>query len=573
MKNILSVVLLLSSFIITAQNIDLSESLVNAYYKGKSTAVQKSTSGHNNLWLTPILTKAFANWDELTAEAQTLFNVYSERPVFSGTELTYTSGNYLFHYTTTGTTDENVDATDLNINGVPDYVESIAEKFAQVYVKYHTTLFLTVPPGDGSDGGNSKYDVYLSNKEAGAGTYGWVDTYKAVGDNPNSVGITETQSALSFMVMRSNYNGFGDVEKAISVTVAHEYMHSIQAGYSYSIELWFMEASSTWAEEYAFPGYDDNFQYLIDFFDDPDVALNFDNDETPTDFYNHWYSTWLLLQYLTEQTNNGIVKELYERCITQTIFNAINSELSANWDSDFANFFSSFIITNAVLSQNSLHLPYVYNRADEYNDYINSYVYTFYENSSQIHYTGTDIVWDSEINGNKRLMRLSSDNFKFSSNGDFRLILSTLSTELELILVKKTASGVSVRKGDNGVINVTDYDATATYIPIVIRGDVDAKSTASVSYTLKFTEADPNSVFENNADKVVFYPNPVESILYFNVDERVEKVVIKDVLGNIVSQNEVYENSVHIGDVPAGMYFVDLYSENKKIVTGKMLFQ
>ena len=59
----------------------------------------------------------------------------------------YVITSYSIHYTKLyETTDENVDATDLNINGVPDYVESIAEKFAQVYVKYHTTLFLTVPP-------------------------------------------------------------------------------------------------------------------------------------------------------------------------------------------------------------------------------------------------------------------------------------------------------------------------------------------------------------------------------------------------------------------------------------------
>ena len=76
MKKFLAIsVILIMSVSIFAQNVELSNKLINQYKAGQLKASQKSADIHDYLWLTPILTEAVVNWDDLTEEAQNVFKV------------------------------------------------------------------------------------------------------------------------------------------------------------------------------------------------------------------------------------------------------------------------------------------------------------------------------------------------------------------------------------------------------------------------------------------------------------------------------------------------------------------
>lgn len=190
------------SFSIFAQNTELSNKLIEQYRNGQLKATTKSASIHNHLWLTPILNEVVRNWNDLTEEAKSVFSKFEEgRPTFTGTELTSESGNFLFHYTTDGGAGESVDPKDDDANGIPDFIDNMMAKFNAMYTLYHTTTHLTVPPSDGTNGGNAKYDIYVSGDIAGEGTYGYVSPEDSIGDNSNSSTLTEVNAYASYMVI------------------------------------------------------------------------------------------------------------------------------------------------------------------------------------------------------------------------------------------------------------------------------------------------------------------------------------------------------------------------------------
>ena len=310
---------------------------------------------------------ALTNWDRLTPEAKQFFNGYRNRPTIANEQL-LNLGNFRFHYTTTsGDPDIDVDATDNDSNGVPDYIDNMADIFVNmIFDDDHTTMGLSVPPPDGTTGGNALYDVYVSAAEAGSGVYGFVAAETQIGDNPNSTGLTETDAMTSYMVMRSNYSGFsGGTDTCISVTAAHEYFHAIQNGYNSEMGIWLMEMTAPWAEDYNFSGYDDNFQYLMGVFGTPDIAMNLNDNDDPDGLGGHWYATWIFWKYVTEQTDDNITKSVFERTVTNDDIDAIDNELTTNWSSDFSTMFEQFLISNIIMDSATAYDPYIYWRAYE----------------------------------------------------------------------------------------------------------------------------------------------------------------------------------------------------------------
>ncbi|MCH7733225.1 MAG: hypothetical protein IIB44_12085, partial [Candidatus Marinimicrobia bacterium] len=106
------------------------------------------------------------------------------------------------------------------------------------------------------------------------------------GNNENSE-VTEENAFTSYMVLRNNYEGFYDVSniygpisefEAVQVSVAHEFFHSIQFGYDGWEAVWLLEATATWMEDEVFDDVNDNYQYLLPWFQDPKVSLNRDSD-------------------------------------------------------------------------------------------------------------------------------------------------------------------------------------------------------------------------------------------------------------------------------------------------------
>lgn len=574
MKKLITLFLcLFMSISLFAQNVELSNSLMQQYQTGKNTAISKNATTHDHLWLTPILTQVAIHWSELTDEAKQLFKTYRSQPTLTGTELIAESGNFRFHYTLDGGAGESVNPTDVDANSIPDYVDNLISKFTAMYTLYHITTGLTVPPSDGTNGGNALYDIYISGDIAGDGTYGYVQAQDNIGDNPNSSTLTEVDAYSSFMVMRNNYAGFGDENIALSVTAAHEYMHATQNGYSVSMDSWFKEIGATWSEEFAFPGYDDNFQYLMDLFGKPDVAMNLGNGEVP-ELDNHWYSSWVFAKYLTEHTGNEIIKNIYERCIIQNAANAMDAELSANWSTNFDALFLQYTVANTLMTDNANYAPYTYIRAADYNTYIAGHGGFAFENlSSPMNYSGTPISWNSQSDGNNRLMRLSADYFLFTADRNFNIVFNASYAEARLLLVKVSATAISVvscNASEN--INVTDQADWSTFIPIVVRLDKNSTDVNSLDYTLSIDE--PTSVKENNAAKLSIYPNPAADFIKVSVNNGSDfNLSICDLTGKIITTQKVTDlnSKIDVKSLTNGIYFLQLAKDNQIIKTEKIV--
>lgn len=518
---LLFLTILLFSTNLFAQDYELSNKLIFQFESAKQKSLNKSAKAHDHLWLTPLLAEAHRNWNVLSEEAKNLFKSYLSRPTFAGTEKIATYGNFAFHYTIDGPSGESVNATDSNSNGIPDYIENMAHLFGDdVYNLYHTQTSLTIPPYDGDEYNGAYFDIYISGTEAGSGTYGYVSPEETIGDNPNSLTLTELDASTSHMVMRNNYSGFpGSEQIAISVTAAHEYMHATQFGYSETMDSWFMEACATWAEEYTFPGYDDNFQYLMDIFGKTDVALNLKNGESP-DLDNHWYSSWLFIKYITEHSSNSIIKSIYENCIDYYAVDAIDAEFITNWNSTFNQQFNNFVIANVVMDNTSLFEPFTYKRAPDYVTEINNKGGFGFEHS--FNYVGTSLSFTSHSNGNNRLMRLSSDYFLLESNQNFKIMYKSLTagSELDFYLIKinETTSKISVQpcviQGDNAVLNVTDNSAWEYFVPIVIRHDRDVSDINPSDYSLVISNPTITSLDENTESSALsVFPIPARDII------------------------------------------------------------
>jgi len=582
---LLFIVLAFYSTGLFAQDFAYSERLMQRFDAAQQQAAQKKVSNADYFWLTPLLIEARQNRVRLSPEVREFFKDFDERPVFEGTEQILRLGNFAFHYTTDGPAGERVDSTDTNGNNIPDYVDFMANAFVDdIYDMYHTISGYTIPPADGTAGGDALYDVYIKANAAPDFVYGFVAGETEIGDNLNSTHIIERDAYTSFMVMLSNYDDFPSAEDiAIKFTAAHEYMHAVQFGVSSSMDDWFYEATAAWTEDYVYPGLDDTFQYLDYFFINPDVSLSLNDDEDP-DFDGHWYGSWLFYRYITEHFGNDIIRRVYDKCVLYDVIPALDYELIEFHNTTFREEFKNYILANIIMQSDVAYAPYTYDRADDYEAYISTI-----EDKELIEYvfdyTGNDIYFNSKISGNDRLMRLSADYFQVNTNDDFKIVLETqqYEYELEFMLVKlnMTTSTIEVQDADyttnQGVINVTDFANWEQFIPVVIRHDFQVADIDPIDYELFITKADYLSVAEKDNTKAVkVYPNPVND--YFTIemdsDSNTSTIEVYSFSGQLVKMfSPQANNRYNIADLPKGIYTIKVVgnttygSFNKVIIT------
>ena len=125
------------------------------------------------------------------------------------------------------------------------------------------------PVSDVDQGGSSQYDIYFQQVPY----YGFT--------SPELAGPEVWNDFSSHIVVHNTFSpGFppnddpeGLVLGALKVTIAHEFYHAIQFAYDVSEVSFFMEMSSTWMEEMAYPQVNDNYNYLPDFFNVTQVGL------------------------------------------------------------------------------------------------------------------------------------------------------------------------------------------------------------------------------------------------------------------------------------------------------------
>ncbi|MCK4857756.1 MAG: hypothetical protein KAT58_07305 [candidate division Zixibacteria bacterium] len=234
--------------------------------------------------------------------------VLGTRPLMQ-TQYQSPAGQFWLHYDTSGT--HAVPAADTNVNQVPDYIERAAQLADSVYNYQVNVLGYLPPPSDGTlGGGQDQYDIYFQLMPY----YGYT--------SPELAGPAPWDDYSSHIVVSCNFEGFppnddpeGQQIGALKVAIAHEFFHAVQFAYNVHADSYFMEMSSVWMEEMAFPEVNDNYQYLHHFFDDPQEGLQHDG--------QHRYASFIWPKYLEENFGIDIMRAMWCECRYEIAFSSM----------------------------------------------------------------------------------------------------------------------------------------------------------------------------------------------------------------------------------------------------------
>ena len=552
MRRILPILLLIMTVLFSVQikaakaisDEEFSRNLINKFHQiHNSTSLKKAGKidrSKNNM--TMLLYQAKKNANRLTPEAKALFKTLSRPAGFTKTYEETTKNFFRFYYSVAGA--DSVDVTDANNNGTPDYIENMAAAFVRALSVYDS-LGYSRPPVGASD--NGRYCVYLSDTLAGDYVYGYTDYDVTIGDNPATT-IVENSSTTSYMVMRNDYIGFGstaaELQIAMEVTAAHEFFHAVQFGYeTNNMTGFFMEMCSTWAEDIVCPGDDDNWQYLTNIFDTPDVSLDYD-DLTYTSPYSvgHWYAAWIFMRYVTDQYGTDILRNAFEGTISNYDAIALNNLFVAK-STSLSNVIKDYNVALALLtsSKTAPISSYRFSRGDDYRTVTKNsggsptgpFVINY---EGTIAYNGTKASYSSTTDGNKLLMRAGADFIKIVPSGNFLVTVtpSKITTELSARLIKSdsytnpTSLSVvdPVISGNSLIINVNDKASYNDYVLVVYNTryatSTDVRDTSSIQYTITVQDNTPKlsllapvggeSWFSGITKNITWSANAVENV-------------------------------------------------------------
>ncbi len=211
------------------------------------------------------------------------------------------------------------------------YVQAVGEACEASWRAYHETQDWRVPPADGV-GGDDRIDCYIDNL---SGVYGYAQPEAYPADDFGS-------NRTAFFVIDNDYEGFGrDPLDLMRVTVAHEYHHVVQMGYT-TANGWWMEQLSTSMEDQVFDHVDDNHQYLSAFTSAPYRRLHYMNG-------GHEYGGFLWPTWMTENFGSDLAREVEECAAGDGIFECFEqafSDRDSSWDAEFANFWRWMFYTS-----------------------------------------------------------------------------------------------------------------------------------------------------------------------------------------------------------------------------------
>jgi hypothetical protein len=166
------------------------------------------------------------------------------------------------HYV--ASTQDAPDPEDVDMSGVPDYVETVSSVMDHVWAEEVDDLGYRAPKSDAAsanDGGSALLDVYLADI-GGEGIYGY-----CASDDPHLDPPPYPFWDMSaYCVLDDDYDisqfGSPNPINLLKVTAAHEFFHAVQFAYDIGEDGWFMESTATWMEEHVYDAINDNLQYL-----------------------------------------------------------------------------------------------------------------------------------------------------------------------------------------------------------------------------------------------------------------------------------------------------------------------
>lgn len=281
--------------------------LFNLYWNGKIIAQNNSVSHDHDHEFIKCLTPLIIQLHNEAVDPNHPFIQKlksNPQPSFqSHAEFLSPSGKFRIHYVTVGS--DRVPSDDFNSNGIPDYVEEVAEAADSSYNHEIMTLGFTNPINDGE-----VYDIFIENL-ANFGAYGLTNNRTSGSFACNSSGPgTCIYIENDFAGYPPNTDPEGDVIGSIKVTVAHELKHAIQFvqnDWNGDSDRW-AEMDATLMEEVVYDDVNDYYNYITgfstDLFNSPASSLTAGSYEDITwALYFHerfgedfWPSAWEIIE-------------------------------------------------------------------------------------------------------------------------------------------------------------------------------------------------------------------------------------------------------------------------------------
>lgn len=271
------------------------------------------------------------NLDVFTPEQRSVLVELLSRP--TGLELSYPSDSlwFLVHYTTTGA--DAVSSADRNNNGVPDFVEGVAEAFDRSHTVQVAEMGYTSPPDDRQIDG-PEYDVYI--QELGRGVYGFTTPEEQIPETPQN-------DFTSFIEVDNNFNNghFTTGLPGAQVTAAHELFHAIQFGYRDAIfenDYFYYELCSSWMEDVVYDDINDYYSTVPSYLRRTDESFNQYERFT---LFNYGAAIWN--HFLVKKYGNSqLIRRSWEHMrANDAVIEAIDKALLET-GSDFATAFPEF---------------------------------------------------------------------------------------------------------------------------------------------------------------------------------------------------------------------------------------
>jgi hypothetical protein len=226
---------------------------------------------------------------------------------------------------------------DLNNNGIPDYIDSVAYCFEYCLKKETHDLGYENLLSDNGAGGGNEYDIYID--ELAGHLYGFTSQDEILNNNYANPAYS------SFITIDNNFEGYftSDIN-GLKVTAAHELFHGIQIC-RYGIwwdDQYFYELCSTWMEQKVFPQIKDYYQYLNQYYFKTNIP-----------FWDHkGYDLAIWGIFLTLKYDENIIKEFLESTKQNKPLIAMDKALAGR-KSSFINEYLEFSLWNFYTSGRS----------------------------------------------------------------------------------------------------------------------------------------------------------------------------------------------------------------------------
>jgi hypothetical protein len=211
------------------------------------------------------------------------------------------------HWTTSGQHKPNL--TDVDVNGVPDWVDTTLAEMETVWQTEVVDLGYRPPLADttsADNGGGTQLDVYLANI-GGKGYYGYCTSDDPKLDQPST---PATSAVSAYCVLDNDYSKTEfpamTPTKNLQVTAAHEFFHAVQFGYDYLEDRWLMESTAAWVEDVVYDDVNDNRQYL------KSGPLRLPLAPLDKGKGGAQYGSWIFFRYLSEHYDNLVVRRIWE---------------------------------------------------------------------------------------------------------------------------------------------------------------------------------------------------------------------------------------------------------------------